>query len=92
MKHQQGTVRLKTLCSGTLIEKKDGTKGIAETECHGRLGRELDGENCQWDEEMCVCMCVFACMSMCIQAAQPWQNCRRKGNELGENKTRTESI
>lgn len=30
-------------------------------------------------------VCVFACM--CIKAAQPSQNCGRKGNEPGEKKT-----
>lgn len=33
-----------------------------------------------------VCVRVSACMSMCLQAAQPLQNCRRKGNELGRKK------
>lgn len=80
---------LKTLHRGNwdcMKEKKDGAEGTAEPACYGRLGKESDGENCEWDEEECACVCVFACMSMCIQAAQPSQNCRRKGNELGEKK------
>lgn len=83
MKH---TVGLKTLRRGKwdFNEKEDGTKGTAEPGCCRRLGRESDGENCEWDEEVCACVCVFACISMCMQAGQLWQNCRRKGNELGQ--------
>lgn len=44
---------------------------------------DFEGKKCEWDEEVCAC----ACTSKCIQAAQPLQSCRRKGNELGERET-----
>lgn len=37
----------------------------------GALGRGLDGENCEWDEEVRVCACVFASMNTSRQPAQP---------------------
>lgn len=72
MKHQQGMQGLKTLHRGNwdcTKEKKDGAGGMAEPACYGRLGKELDGENCEWDEEVCACVCV--CMHEHVHTGSP---------------------
>jgi len=88
MKYQQGILGLKTLHRGNwdcIKKKKMEQREWLNQDATGDW--QLDDENHRWDEEERVHVGVWVCMSLCMQAAQPSQNCRRKGNELGEKKT-----